>query len=223
MGSKHPKPKTAKYKSPLKELRDERDLTQFAIAEMIGVNLKSFREWERGYTYPAPEHLIALSKLFCVSTDYLLGETPYRNHGNEIIMEVTGLSEVSVEALRFFRTDSGDNDYDLMHHKTFEFINLILQASAQQIAEYRSAADPDFPVMTLFSTMMQYIETKNIALSYYDNGKRITLPSSIASLEFDDEVSGYTVAELGRIVLLNHITNTLEKMRTDRRGNNGQH
>lgn len=88
------------YTSPLHDLRQERHINQESVAAAIGVSVRSYGEWERGFIYPEPDNLLKLAKYFSVSTDYLLGATPYRNIGNREAMKITGLSEESIEALR---------------------------------------------------------------------------------------------------------------------------
>lgn len=36
----------------IKQIRDDLDLTQKEIAEQIGVNIKAYRNWEKGITSP---------------------------------------------------------------------------------------------------------------------------------------------------------------------------
>lgn len=57
----------------LKELRLERGLTQEYIGKMLHVSYKTVGAWERGTRQPSIETIQKLSKLFEVSTDYLLG------------------------------------------------------------------------------------------------------------------------------------------------------
>ena len=57
------------------ELRMEKGLSQREIAKLMNVSQGTYNNWENGRTQPSIEQLIALSKLFSVSVDYLLGNT----------------------------------------------------------------------------------------------------------------------------------------------------
>ena len=57
----------------LKELRMEKGLSQKALAEQLGCNQSMISFWENGINEPTITNLLNLSKIFEVSTDYLLG------------------------------------------------------------------------------------------------------------------------------------------------------
>ena len=62
-----------KFASILKELRQEFEIGQIELAEKIGVSKGIISLWENGLREPTMSSIIALSKFFNVSTDYLLG------------------------------------------------------------------------------------------------------------------------------------------------------
>ena len=57
----------------LRNLRNESNLTQKKIAEMLNVTVSTFSHWECDYQEPSFKDLISIGKFFNVSTDYLLG------------------------------------------------------------------------------------------------------------------------------------------------------
>ena len=57
----------------LKELRIERNMSRQELADSIFVSVRTVSYWELGQRECNLEQLIKLSKLFCVTTDYLLG------------------------------------------------------------------------------------------------------------------------------------------------------
>ena len=57
----------------IKELREEKQITQAELAEMIGMTQDSISLWEKGRRIPNTPYLISLCKIFNVTTDYLLG------------------------------------------------------------------------------------------------------------------------------------------------------
>ncbi len=57
----------------LRELRKERNIGQIELAKQIGVGKSIISLWERNECEPSMSKLVALSKFFGVSTDYLVG------------------------------------------------------------------------------------------------------------------------------------------------------
>ena len=60
----------------LKELRKKRGLTQKAVADYLNCSPTVYSRYETGLRQPSIEVLIALSKFFDVSVDYLIGKEP---------------------------------------------------------------------------------------------------------------------------------------------------
>lgn len=77
----------------LKSLRIENKLTQKQVAERIGLAISAISSYESGTRYPSYESLVKLSRIFHVSTDYLLGSTSVRN------IDVTGLDDKEIEVV----------------------------------------------------------------------------------------------------------------------------
>ena len=63
-------------KEKIRRLRTRKSLTQKELGLRIGVSETSIKCWESGAKNPSVEKIILLSKVLCVSTDYLLGVTP---------------------------------------------------------------------------------------------------------------------------------------------------
>ena len=61
------------YKKRIRDLREDADLTQAQVAEILGTSQTMYARYERGASEMPIRHLIALSKLYRVSTDYILG------------------------------------------------------------------------------------------------------------------------------------------------------
>ncbi|MDD6133267.1 MAG: helix-turn-helix transcriptional regulator [Selenomonadaceae bacterium] len=59
----------------LKKARNDRHLSQRALADIIGVSQQTVGSWEVGRTSPDNEMLKKLASFFNVSVDYLLGRT----------------------------------------------------------------------------------------------------------------------------------------------------
>ena len=57
----------------LKELRIEKNMSRQELADLMFVNVRTISYWELGQRECNLEQLVNLSKIFCVTTDYLLG------------------------------------------------------------------------------------------------------------------------------------------------------
>lgn len=58
----------------IQKLRKEKNMSQDALAEAIGVTRQSISKWELGDSLPDVEKILLLSEYFHVTTDYLLKE-----------------------------------------------------------------------------------------------------------------------------------------------------
>lgn len=61
------------FSERLRELRREAHLSQRQIAEILNIRQQSYAQYENDFAEPSLETLVKLSKIFEVSTDYLLG------------------------------------------------------------------------------------------------------------------------------------------------------
>ena len=59
----------------LRDLREDRDLSQKELAKIIGMSQTGYSKYETGENDIPTEILIALARFYDVSVDYLLGET----------------------------------------------------------------------------------------------------------------------------------------------------
>ena len=56
----------------LKELRQQKNLTQARVADSLSITQQSYARWENGKVTPTPEKLSKIAKFYGVTTDYLL-------------------------------------------------------------------------------------------------------------------------------------------------------
>ena len=59
-------------KLPLKRLRENRNMTQAELGRQLNIAPSTVGMWEQGYRNPDYENLKRISKIFGVTTDYLL-------------------------------------------------------------------------------------------------------------------------------------------------------
>ena len=64
------------YMEKLRGLREDNDLTQAQIAEILKTSQTMYARYERGANELPIRHLIALCQFYNVSADYLLGTSP---------------------------------------------------------------------------------------------------------------------------------------------------
>lgn len=62
-----------KFSERLKELREEKGLTQVQLAKAIGITQAGIAKWETGDRSPTIDSLIILVKFFGCTSDYLIG------------------------------------------------------------------------------------------------------------------------------------------------------
>ena len=79
------------YYQRLRDLKEDADLTQKQVAELIGVSPNHYGKYERGETDIPLEKAVILAKYYHVSLDYLAGLTIYKdnkdgnNKGNKLV------------------------------------------------------------------------------------------------------------------------------------------
>lgn len=78
----------------LKKLRQKAGLTQKQLAERLWISKATVSYYEQSLRCPSPEILVKLSKIFHVSTDFLLGIEDKKQ-----TLDVTDLSEEDIKLL----------------------------------------------------------------------------------------------------------------------------
>ena len=66
----------------LKDLREDHDLLQKQVAELLGISQQYYSEYEKGNRTIPILHLITLAKYYKTSVDYIVGLTNDRNKKN---------------------------------------------------------------------------------------------------------------------------------------------
>ena len=72
------------YAQKIRDLREDKDLTQAQIAQLLGTNKNQVGKYERGEQELPIRHLITLAKFHNVSTDYILGMQQGMPYGHSI-------------------------------------------------------------------------------------------------------------------------------------------
>ena len=87
------------FSERLIELRTKKKIMAKDIAEYIGVSKQAFSQYEKQQSTPSTDILIAISKYFNVSLDYLTGLTDYP----DIFNSKQRLTEEELELIQDFR------------------------------------------------------------------------------------------------------------------------
>lgn len=82
------------FGNTLKPLRLKQNMTQAQLAKKLGVTKSVISAYETGLRLPSYDILISISKIFNVSTDFLLGLEQKQN------IDLSGLSEEEISALK---------------------------------------------------------------------------------------------------------------------------
>lgn len=61
------------YYDILRDLREDKDLTQADIAKILGTTQQVYSRYEKGINQIPIHHLVTLCKFYKVSADYILG------------------------------------------------------------------------------------------------------------------------------------------------------
>lgn len=85
----------------IRKLRKEQNKTQVDIADELKCNRQKIADWERGKSTPSAEDIVALTNVFGVSADYLLGisEAATLDKDIQAVCEYTGLTSEAVEVI----------------------------------------------------------------------------------------------------------------------------
>ena len=91
----------------LKNSREKSNLSQIQVSKLTGINNKTLSNYENGVSYPDPDTITLLAKLYKVSADYLLGLDEEMNNDIQLddfqfalYGEVKDLTEDEVASLR---------------------------------------------------------------------------------------------------------------------------
>ncbi len=67
------------YFQRLRDLREDMDMNQTEVAELLHTSQTVYSRYERGFQTIPVEHLLILADFYKVSTDYILGRTNNKN------------------------------------------------------------------------------------------------------------------------------------------------
>ncbi len=63
------------YSQRIRDIREDRDLTQQQVADFLGMKYQQYRRYESGENEMKARHIIKLCEFYKLSADYILGIT----------------------------------------------------------------------------------------------------------------------------------------------------
>lgn len=67
-----------KYNERIREIREDRSLTQQKVADLLHIGQRTYADYESGKTRIPVDSLLILAKHYDVSMDYITGASNYR-------------------------------------------------------------------------------------------------------------------------------------------------
>ena len=65
------------FSTRLRELRNERGISQQDLGKLVNMSKMAISHWESGHSEPSISQLVLLSDFFEVTVDYLIGKTDF--------------------------------------------------------------------------------------------------------------------------------------------------
>ncbi len=133
----------------LKKLRKEKDMTQEALADFLGISFQAVSKWERGETYPDITMLPTLAAFFGVSVDVLLGvSTAKREEEIKELLEFYNQMHLKDSPLTFERFRKAAHEYPEDFRIVIRYMELLMgQKGAYDCPGYEKASEE---LMTLY-------------------------------------------------------------------------
>ncbi|MYY90997.1 helix-turn-helix domain-containing protein [Ligilactobacillus salivarius] len=98
------------FGSRLKDLRNERKLTQDDLGKLLNVSGKTIGTWERDSRQPNIESINKLATIFSVTTDYLLGNSDEKKSQKYYELSDKEKNDIAIQAERLMEgIESGHN------------------------------------------------------------------------------------------------------------------
>lgn len=100
------------FRNILKQLRDEKNISSYKLADILHVSRSCITNYERGIRTPDYELLVEIANFFNVSIDYLLGRTSDRRTADQILEEYSVICDVK-------NLDKNQKDFIINFIKTY--------------------------------------------------------------------------------------------------------
>jgi len=208
------------FSTRLKELRRKsgfKSAEDFATKYHLSIN--TYKEWESKDHTPTLNNLIYLAEIFGVSIDYLLGRIDTEHVENEDISKITGLSNTSIEILRFIREyKTPENlidrsDTEGYNNRIVTCINELIEDSYDSVKknkQRRIEGDSDYiyDVASIFTPIYEYIHSDLAKIENSDNERFLMM-------DILNHTTMASASELYREMIFRQLTNHLDYLREE--------
>lgn len=127
------------FASRLKQMRNEKNMSFAELGKALGVSSVSLGYYERGERVPDIEVMLNICRFFKVTSDYLIGLTNNRTPENANIGDITGLSDLAITVMKFYKyCYESEDKITLPIRDTLPIINYLLENEAYQYAFWSS-------------------------------------------------------------------------------------
>lgn len=127
----------------LKNLRDARQvagLTQKEAADMLGVSLSAYKNYEQGNREPNNNLLCKIADLFGVTTDYLLGRKPPEPDALDKALENKRLTALEKKIVHEYIEIPPENRAGVMDFLQKAVSEVMLETAQEQVAQAATQA-----------------------------------------------------------------------------------
>ena len=83
-----------KLNEKIYQLQKQSAMTQDEVAEKLNISRQALSRWENGTAQPASNNIVEISKLFRVTTDYLLNEEYQNDEDIPVVKEVKKVNHI---------------------------------------------------------------------------------------------------------------------------------
>ena len=122
-----------RFSARIKEIRDLNGWTQLEFADKIGCSRATYNHYENGNRHPDDTIIREICKAANISADYLLGLSNTKNPALHAISRETGLSEETIDYLRFYEKNDKIDKKNAMN-KFVDF--LIREADFDELFDF---------------------------------------------------------------------------------------
>lgn len=102
----------------IKQLRLEKDILQSELANVLKVRQNTVSNWETGRNEPDQQALLAMSKYFDVSIDYILGNSDLKKEPTQ--EELDSLTDLQKEVIALMSNMSQESQAELLKQAQYQ-------------------------------------------------------------------------------------------------------
>lgn len=102
----------------IKQLRLEKDILQSELANVLKVRQNTVSNWETGRNEPDQQALLAMSKYFDVSIDYILGNSDLKKEPTQD--ELDSLTDLQKEIIALMGNMSQESQAELLKQAQYQ-------------------------------------------------------------------------------------------------------